>query len=139
MGMGCRPEHSLSLAPGLRVTSAGPAHCAGPRQATPAGPAGTPSTDPAGRPADRRLFATERSSPRTAGGRRASGCSAARRDAERAPIKKVGLSKITDSQTMNNINRICINTQLTTLSKIDFLIPISLCSLAILNRTYNSV
>ena len=51
---GCRPGHSLPLAPGLRVTSAGPAHCAGPRQATPAGPAGTPSTDPAGRPADRR-------------------------------------------------------------------------------------
>jgi len=52
--MGCRPGHSLPLAPGLRGTSAGPAHCAGPRQATPAGPAGTPSADPAGRPADRR-------------------------------------------------------------------------------------
>lgn len=31
------------------------------------------------------LICTERSSPRTAGGRRPSGCSAARRDAERTP------------------------------------------------------
>ncbi|WP_371371725.1 hypothetical protein [Sporomusa aerivorans] len=66
---GSRPGHSLVLVPGLQETSAGPAHCAGPRQATPAGPAETPPADPAGRPADRRerqpdtpgLWATNRS------------------------------------------------------------------------------
>ena len=54
LGRGCRPGHSLTLAPGLRGTSAGPARCAGPRQDTPAGPPATPPADPAGRPAGRR-------------------------------------------------------------------------------------
>ncbi|XER08002.1 hypothetical protein SRRS_35950 [Sporomusa rhizae] len=35
LGRGRRPEHSLTLAPGLRGTSAGPARCAGPRQDRP--------------------------------------------------------------------------------------------------------
>jgi hypothetical protein len=64
-GRGCRPGHSLTLAPGLRGTSAGPAQLRG----APAGHSGRPGRNTTGRPsrASRRPPGTENKArnPRT--------------------------------------------------------------------------